>query len=339
MTLPRVSIIIPTYNRANFLKAAIDSALAQTYKNIEIIIGDNASSDRTPDIISEYKNISNIISYRNSENIGMVPNWRKATYEYATGEWFMILSDDDEFTDPVYISTAIDAIENNPDITLCYGDGIIVNENSEQIDTLKLPFRGIEPGINIFLSRGKIAPIDFLLCNVLFPTNKSKKLGAFQSNNNLSCDTELFLKLCMTGNVAIIKTPVSLYRIHSRNLLRKVRAEPTYLIGNFESVLNPYLFAKESEELDDEIILQWGIRVVVPQLWRTLLTVKYYSGCSYGQFMDKMQKKCPELLILAEKQITLGRRWNYWKRAKMHGVRKLIAYWYGRTVDKKINSY
>ena len=54
MTEPLVSICIPTYNRANIIKKAIDSALSQTYKNIEVIVVDNASTDNTDEIVASY---------------------------------------------------------------------------------------------------------------------------------------------------------------------------------------------------------------------------------------------------------------------------------------------
>lgn len=52
---PLVSIIIPTYNRAELLKRAIESALAQTYKNIQIIVVDDASEDNTPEVVQSFK--------------------------------------------------------------------------------------------------------------------------------------------------------------------------------------------------------------------------------------------------------------------------------------------
>lgn len=76
--LPKISVTIPTYNRKKMLKRAIDSVLAQDYKNIEVIVSDNASTDGTDTLMQEYANDSRIIYIRNSENIGPVKNGRQA---------------------------------------------------------------------------------------------------------------------------------------------------------------------------------------------------------------------------------------------------------------------
>ena len=71
-----VSILIPTYNRKDKVVNAINSALNQTYKNIEIIVSDNCSSDGTLEHLNKlYKNINNVKIYGNSTNLGPVINW------------------------------------------------------------------------------------------------------------------------------------------------------------------------------------------------------------------------------------------------------------------------
>ncbi|MGZ3749514.1 MAG: glycosyltransferase family 2 protein, partial [Pseudobdellovibrionaceae bacterium] len=91
----RVSIIIPTFNRASFLVEAIESALAQDYGDLEVVISDNASTDYTSEVAQYFSKDPRVKYFRNAENIGMVKNWHKAVFEYATGAWFLILSDDD----------------------------------------------------------------------------------------------------------------------------------------------------------------------------------------------------------------------------------------------------
>ena len=92
---PLVTIAIPTYNRDRYLKEAIDSARNQTYKNVEILIRDNASEDTTELIAREEMRSDDRIQYvRNKKNIGMRNNWNKLL-NAASGEYFLLLSDDD----------------------------------------------------------------------------------------------------------------------------------------------------------------------------------------------------------------------------------------------------
>lgn len=90
---PLVSVIMPTYNRADYLKIAIDSVLAQTYINFELLILDNHSSDHTRQIISSYSD-ERITSVRHLANIGGLANWIYGMH-WAKGEFFSVLGDDD----------------------------------------------------------------------------------------------------------------------------------------------------------------------------------------------------------------------------------------------------
>lgn len=74
MSNPLVSICIPTYNREKYLKHTIESALKQTYSNIEIIVSDNASDDNTVNLVKSFKD-KRIHLIVQKKNIGMVPNW------------------------------------------------------------------------------------------------------------------------------------------------------------------------------------------------------------------------------------------------------------------------
>ncbi|MBK7960846.1 MAG: glycosyltransferase family 2 protein [Bdellovibrionales bacterium] len=146
----RVSLIIPTYNRADFLVDAVNSAFAQDYSDLEIIIADNASSDHTSSAAKYFSKDPRIKYFRNPENIGMVKNWRKAVLEYATGEWFLILSDDDILTNTRFISQAIEIIKSSIDISVVYSNSYVFDEALNTITKIKLPFAQVENGSLVF---------------------------------------------------------------------------------------------------------------------------------------------------------------------------------------------
>ena len=139
-----VSIIIPTYNRANYLTKAIDSALSQDYPNIEVIVSDNASSDDTGEMVKKYKDDNRFKYFRNNHNLGMVANWRKALNNYATGNFFMILSDDDYLIDDNYISKVVKLVESDPEIVIVYGNGYLFYEKSNKMVEFILPFNTVK---------------------------------------------------------------------------------------------------------------------------------------------------------------------------------------------------
>jgi glycosyltransferase involved in cell wall biosynthesis len=93
---PKVSILIPVYNRKRYIDECIQSALDQTFTNFEIVIVDNASDDGTWEICQKFADKdSRIRIYQNEENIGPVRNWKRCAEE-AKGEFSKILFSDDE---------------------------------------------------------------------------------------------------------------------------------------------------------------------------------------------------------------------------------------------------
>jgi glycosyltransferase involved in cell wall biosynthesis len=108
---PKVSILIPTFNREHFIAECIQSALDQTYANIEVIVVDNSSQDKTWHICSEFaRNDPRVRAFRNNENIGPVRNWIKCL-EYSNGEYVKILFSDD-LMNSKYIEKTLDYLND-----------------------------------------------------------------------------------------------------------------------------------------------------------------------------------------------------------------------------------
>ena len=120
-TTPKVSIGIPTYNRADLLRRSIESALGQDYPNIEVLISDNASTDNTPDICWFYLNTcgSRIKYVRQPVNLGATANFSKVL-EMASGEFFMWLGDDD-WIDTSYVRSCVQELLSDPTLALVSG--------------------------------------------------------------------------------------------------------------------------------------------------------------------------------------------------------------------------
>src|SRR6476660_8884800 len=93
MSEVKVSVCIPVYNGDRFIEAAIESVLDQTFKDFEIIIVDNQSTDNTVSLIKKYTD-PRIKFFQNDSNIGLIPNWNMAMSK-ASGEYIKILPADD----------------------------------------------------------------------------------------------------------------------------------------------------------------------------------------------------------------------------------------------------
>ncbi|MBN2009916.1 glycosyltransferase family 2 protein [candidate division KSB1 bacterium] len=141
--MPKVSIGLPVYNGDNFLKEAIDSFLNQTFRDFELIITDNASTDNTETICRQYAaSDKRIIYHRHNKNLGAAYNYNHG-FNLAKGQYFKWAAHDDVCA-PTYLEECVAILESNSDIVLCYPQTVIIDEAGEKVkfynDDLHLPF-------------------------------------------------------------------------------------------------------------------------------------------------------------------------------------------------------
>lgn len=126
-----VSILIPTYNREKIILKTLNCAVNQTYKNTEIIVVDNKSTDNSYEIITEFVKLHpNVKAYQNDENIGPVRNWRRCL-DYATGEYAKILWSDDLIS-PDFIEKTLPYLADHKDVGFVFTGTEIFNDDTGQ---------------------------------------------------------------------------------------------------------------------------------------------------------------------------------------------------------------
>lgn len=295
----RISIVIPTFNRASYLKEAIESSLAQDYENLEVIVTDNASTDETPQVAATYNSDVRFNYHRNSENLGMVGNWRRAVFEYLTGDFFLILSDDDFLVDNSYITKAVGLIKREKDIVALVANSFILYEDTGEKVRFDLPFERTMEGKDVFLNQKRDKSKGFTLSNTLFKVDLTKKLNAFTNSYNSSCDLELFWKLCLFGRVGVINDHVSIYRRHSRNESTLVKGDIRFLINNNEAYIEPYKLAKSLGIFRPEELKGWEEKIYT-KIFRTLKSASKMR--SYDEVLEALNEKYPEIVNVVIKK-------------------------------------
>src|SRR5260370_25638719 len=114
----KLSVCIPTYNRAAFIGETVESILSQTDGSVEVVVVDGASTDGTPEVVASFqKRFANLIYYRGTENLG-VDRDMATSVELATGEYCWLMSSDD-LVKPGAVSEVLDEIKSRADIYLC----------------------------------------------------------------------------------------------------------------------------------------------------------------------------------------------------------------------------
>lgn len=126
---PKVSIGLPIYNGENFIVEAIESVLNQTFQDYELIISDNASTDKTPEICQRYARQDSRIHYYHS-NINRGPAWNyNRVFELAKGKYFKWAAHDDVF-EPTFIEKTLVRLEQNPTAVLSFSMVDIIYQKS-----------------------------------------------------------------------------------------------------------------------------------------------------------------------------------------------------------------
>jgi SAM-dependent methyltransferase len=131
--LPLVSICITTYNRAEFVKTSIDSVLQQTYRNVEVIVVDDGSTDDTRRVLESYGSALRVAYNERNRGIAFSKN-RSLTMSLSEARYVGIL-DSDDYYDPHFVERCVDCLERQPEVGLVYTDDIMVDAQGNRLWT------------------------------------------------------------------------------------------------------------------------------------------------------------------------------------------------------------
>ena len=190
---PLVSIIIPVYNGERYLREAIDSVLNQIYKNIEVIIVNDGSKDKSEEIIKSYKDSR--IRYFRKEN-GGVASALNLGIQKMEGDYFSWLSHDDVyFIDKIekQISALSKLEENKRNKTILYSNWILIDKNSKKFDEFRIEKRYNPKKLN-----SPLYPIMKCVvhgCSLLIPKRCFDEVGLFNSKEVTTQDYEMWFRM------------------------------------------------------------------------------------------------------------------------------------------------
>jgi len=228
MYLPLISICIPTYNGQAFLSTCLDSAISQSYKNIEIIIVDDCSTDKTYDIAKDYAaKDSRIKVFKNEKNLGLVGNWNRCI-ELSAGEWIKFLFQDDYFSSDC-IEVMVNSISENDKIITSTRQLVLdksldeATKNYSVNQTITFERLGIVTNVPVFITPEKIS--SFAVQNIcmnfigeptviMFKKEVVKEFGNFNPDLIQICDLEYFLRIATKYGVKYIPKPITYFRVH-----------------------------------------------------------------------------------------------------------------------------
>ncbi len=229
-SLPLVTIITPTYNRASFLRETILSVLSQSYPNIEYIVLDGNSSDNTKEVVDEFKNKIIFDSHKNRGEQYAV----NKGFKMAKGDIVGVINSDDPIL-PGAIKEIVKTFQENPKIVGTYSDWIKINEKGREIEKMILP----DYDLIYMLKMHNMTPGPA----TFFRKEVIKKLKKRDDQFRYVSDFDFVLRAALIGDFKRIPKYLAKFRVHPgaatlKNKGLKMSLEHIRLINKVFSATN-----------------------------------------------------------------------------------------------------
>ena len=217
--MPTVSVIVPNYNHAPFLKQRIDSILEQTFQDFELILLDDGSTDNSRDIMEQYRNNSHVshIVYNEANSGSAFHQWKKGI-ELAQGEWVWIAESDD-WAEPEFLTTMLTESDRHPKCGLLFSLPCYVYPNGstwkDNADGSAIDHHGSDFARQRMLHNNAIHNVS----STLMRRNDLQKVSLESCTSMRLCgDWLLYCQLCSVTNVLEVRRTLCYYRIHQTNV-------------------------------------------------------------------------------------------------------------------------
>lgn len=210
--MPTVSILIPTFNCGQYISHAIESALNQSYQDVEIILVDDGSTDNTRELLKEYIK-EGACKYIYQSNQG-VAEARNATLRAARGEYVAFL-DADDFWEPDKLELQMNFLAERPDVALLHGNIRIVDAGKNQTIFDSLPINRRHKCDHIF---GELYLGNFInTSTVVIKRECLDRIGCFDTNLIQAEDYDLWMRVAAEFKCGFQDVVMGTYRVHRTN--------------------------------------------------------------------------------------------------------------------------
>jgi glycosyltransferase involved in cell wall biosynthesis len=224
MQEPLISIILPVYNRLEYLSQAIDSVLNQTYNNWELIIADDASDVATQEFLNRYDRVSNIKVYSNPQNLGLFSNLNQGIRR-SQGKYILLLCTDD-FLLPECLQTSLSLLEAHQDSGLVLSAFRSVDAEGRELPSGAIYYydRFLSKPLQLLKSEEvlplllKYGSINGNLSGMFFTRSLYERVGGFREDSIQIADWEWLYRVAKQSSILMSKTPVAVVRSHPRQL-------------------------------------------------------------------------------------------------------------------------
>lgn len=292
MNVPKVSIMIPTYNQQQHIIRAIESALEQDYPNIDVVVSDDSSTDQTCSVVESFLRTlgdTRVKYFRNEDNLGILRNYQKALYEHANGDWVINLDGDDFFVDSRFISRCMNVAASDTSIVLIFGNYCEYNQDSgDRIDVVNANMPPVMDGDD-FVSRYSEDKVTWNHNSILYRRDDAVRVGFYWDDHAPRNDWESFLRLVINGRVGYVDSVSAAWVQHGSNETRRL---------DLAKYLNNYALIKGL----GEFAAAQGVKPGLAETWVDNLMQKVTRESCVGYFRNRDYSGAREFLRHAHRE-------------------------------------
>jgi hypothetical protein len=225
--MPKVSVVIPNYNHARYLRQRIETVLAQTYQDFEMILLDDCSTDESRTILQGYANGPRVALDFNEKNSGSTfKQWNKGV-RLARGEYIWIAESDD-FADTRLLGTLVKVLDQEPDVVFAYCRSWRIDDHGQEdrFDDLGMNLFDRQRWAADFRADGREECQKYFACKtpvtnasaVVFRKTAYERVGGADETLVLCGDWKLWAAMGFEGRIAYVSEPLNYFRTHDSSV-------------------------------------------------------------------------------------------------------------------------
>jgi alpha-1,3-rhamnosyltransferase len=247
--LPLVSVIIPCYNHEQYVEECILSVINQSYKNIQLVVIDDGSKDKSLEIIQRLS-AEHGFMFKAQTNIGLSRTLNTAIKNYCIGKYISIVASDD-FWHPDKIKLQVEYYEQNPQLGLVYSDAQVVNAQSGFIQNFQMGAKTGNCTAEDIIRGTCVIPA----LTVMIKRSILEDVGVFDEQTLVE-DWDMWIRISLKYEIGFVNEKLAYYRIHGMNISSQVQLMMRHKHRVFEKlkVVNLSLYNKTKQFMELHMI-------------------------------------------------------------------------------------
>ena len=301
LIMPTLSVIIPNYNHAAFLRSRIDSVLSQTFDDIEVIILDDHSQDNSAEVINSYRGHPKIthIIFNNTNSGSTFKQWSKGI-DVAKGKWIWIAESDD-WSEKTFLETFLPAFDDSKGVSIAYCQSLVVNTEGKTLKTSNNErFEELIPGAEFVAKRllKKNLIINASMC--IFRKEYYHAVSDKYMHYKFIGDWLFWIEMAALGNVFISGKVLNYFRKHSADVTTTAYSSGLYFFEYFQLTEDLHdlklLTSHEKQKMIEKNFSYYFFSNIPDKTVRKRLTKNYHSKLGLKYYSILANTYCKKLV-------------------------------------------